>query len=144
MKRQIYFFFVFSLSVFQHLLRKCEWSFLEISLLWQTSISHTLTAPHHKGGLSPHSTHRERHTPCRSKCCMQHAMAALDLIPWILIDPPPAWEWRSKNGFSWSLWITFYSHSLPQNPGPWENPRKSQWWKDVRYLSLDPRFPCLT
>lgn len=62
--------FVFSLSVFQHPLRKWESSFLDISLLWQTSVSHTLTDPEHKGSPSPHSTHREHRAPCQTQCCV--------------------------------------------------------------------------
>ena len=111
MKRQIYFF-VFSLSAFQHPLRKRESSFLEVSLLWQTSVSHKLTAPHHQEVPSSRSTHRENRAPCQTKCCAQCMMPALALFTQILIDPP-GWEWTSKNGFSWPLWIAFYSRGFP-------------------------------
>lgn len=136
-------FFVSSLSVFQQLLRKCESSFLELSLLWHTSVSHTLTAPQHKGGPSLHSQSREHYVPCQTKCWAQCTMPALALFTQNLIKPP-AWEWTSENGVSWSLWITFYSGGFPtvlvreKAQGTWNVE------KDVRSLSLDAGFLRLT
>lgn len=53
-----------------------------------------------------------KRAPCQTKCWAQRAMPALALFTQILIGSPP-WEWTSKNGFSRSLWITFYSSGFP-------------------------------
>lgn len=49
-------------------------------------------------------------TSCPLPDPMLCVMLALSLFAQILTDPL-AWEWRPKNGFSWSLWIAFHSQS---------------------------------
>lgn len=67
---------------------------------------------HHKGGAPPLTRILKTRHPGQTKCPTRRTTPALALFTQILIGPP-AWEWTSKNGFSWSLWITFYSSSFP-------------------------------
>lgn len=97
--------------VFQHPLRKRESTSLSSACL----VRHTCLIRRHsppQRGAPPLTRILKTRHPCQTKCPTRRATPALALFTQILIGPP-AWEWTSKNGFSWSLWITFYSSSFP-------------------------------
>lgn len=97
--------------VFQHPLRKRESSSLSSACLVRHPCLIRRHSPPQRGAPPLTRILKTRH-PCQTKCPTRCATPALALFTQTLIGPP-AWEWTSKNGFSWSLWITFYSSSFP-------------------------------
>lgn len=128
-------FFVFSLF-FQHPLRKCESSFWAHPALSDIRILYIDTPPTQRGSLPS-----LKYTPCQTRCPAQCAKPALALFTWILIGPP-AWEWTSKNGFSRSLWITFYSSGFPTVLFRGKKPGKLAMVKRCEISLIGSRIPC--